>query len=99
MARRDATLPSLRDSISSHYLGETRKRIIGLIAMTVNIAVEFFSEGKGVMHVFHAHIACPFVVRDTTNKIAAQFHRFTHQLASIGKRENPILGKGNQLQV
>src|SRR5581483_4649119 len=38
----DAPLPTLLDGIGGHDFGETRVGIIGFIAVTVNITVEFF---------------------------------------------------------
>ena len=99
MASRHTSLPALLDGIRCHYFGEARNGIIGLVAMAVNIAVELSGKREGIMDILDAHIARPLVVGNASNDIAAKFHGLLHQLAPIGKRQDAILGKGNQLQV
>src|SRR5690242_21861838 len=41
----------------------------------------------------------PFIMRYASHDVAPELHGLAHQFASVGKRQNAILGKGNQLQV
>src|SRR6266704_1821483 len=93
------SLPTLLHRIGGHHFRKARERIIGLIAVAVNIAVELFGKGKGIMHIFNTHIARPLVVWNASNQIAAKFHSMAHQLVSIRERQDAILGKSNELQV
>src|SRR6266568_2827570 len=99
VAGRYPSLPALLHRVGGHHFGKARERIIGLIAVAVNIAVELFGQGKGIMHIFNTHIARPLVVWNASNQVAAKFHSLAHQLVSIRERQDAILGKSNELQV
>ena len=78
MACCDTSLPTLLHGIRCHDLCEARMGIIGFITMAVDIAVELFGKSKGIMDIFDAHVARPFVMWNTSNEIAAQFHGLSH---------------------
>ena len=86
MACRHTSLPALLDRVCGHDFCKARKRIIGFITMAVNVPVKLLRQGKGIMDILNAHIACPLVVWNAAHKVTAKLHGFAHELPPIGKR-------------
>ena len=97
MAGGDAALQAQADRLGGHQFQEAALVVVGLIAVQVGRPVILRRQPQDGAHVALAILPRPLVVRDAPHHVGAHLQGADHELLTVRKRVDALLGKGDDL--
>src|SRR5205085_12218020 len=99
VARGHPTSQPKADGLGHHHLDESRMLVVSLVAVDVDAQTVFGRQLHGKTHGAFAVLTRQFEMRNPADSVYTQRDSFPHQFLTAVEREDPLLRKGDKLDV